>query len=504
MPENLMMKAAARLRKIFLLPLPGTTALNVPATLFLLALSFCLGCSIPRTVHTEYSNQGRFEYRDALPGLDGVVVGAPHGHSDRHSNTLALALSEHTGAGLVIAYGFKSHRLSVAQPIVRTHPSFFAKDGPASRGSVFKEYREILRRAAGGNLRLYLGVHRSTKEQSTGRIEVATSGLTFEEAEALKNAYRGIRDRVISSAVMPVLEMAIEPLDQISWRNAGAKHHGVLLVAEKGLNLRIPPFAEPAETIYAEILSRWVDEAVRIIRDNSAGLPQIEVHLLDFGRFEVIPSRRRIAGVVVAAPHGSFDEHTAEMVKRLSFGTGITAVIAKGFTPTQAGGWRINVNRPTEKTFPSETLEFRSRRASEVYRSFHKLVTDVAGETLDLYIDIHQYNTGDTIQVATTGISRTEARSIKNLYNEFRDRTLKETSGVRGVEMVIEPLDRVEIGAWNTKAEGILRLSKKGLHFELPSHLVLSTDAARRTYLKIFTAVLTEAVPSLLRGTAVK
>jgi hypothetical protein len=477
-------------------------ALKVPETLFLLALS--LGCSAPRTVHTEYSNQGRFEYRDALPGFEGIVLGAPHGQSDRHSNTLALALSEHTGAGLVIAYGFKANRLSVAQPIVRTHPSFFAKNSPASRGSVFREYREILRRAAGGKLRLYLGVHRSTKEQSPGRIEVATSGLTFEEAEALKNAYRRIRDRIASNPVMPVLEMAIEPLDQISWRDPGVKHHGVLLVAEKGLNLRIPPFVEPAETHYTEILARWVDEAIRIIRDNSAGLPQVEVHLLDLGRFEVIQSRRRIAGVVVAAPHGSFDEHTAEMVKRLSFRTGITAVIAKGFTPTQAGGWRINVNRPTEKTFPSETLELRSPRASEVYGRFQKLVTDVAGETLDLYIDIHQYNTGNTIQVATTGISRAEASSIKNLYNEFRDRTLKETTGVRGVEMVIEPLDQVEIGAWNTKAEGILRLTKKGLHFELPSHLVLSSETRRQTYLKIFTAVLTKAVPSLLRGTEEK
>jgi hypothetical protein len=327
--------------------------------------------------------------------------------------------------------------------------------------------------------------------------------LTFEEAEALKNAYQRIRDRVLSNPVTPIA-MRIEPLDQISWRNSGVKHHGVLLVAEKGLNLRIPPFVEPAETIYTEILARWVDEAIRIIRDNSAGLPQIEVHLLDLGRFEIIQSPKRIPGVVVAAPHGSFDEHTAEMVKRLSFRTGITAVIAKGFTPTQAGGWRINVNRPTEKTFPSETIELRSRRASEVYRSFQKLVTDVAGETLDLYIDIHQYNTADTIQVATTGISSTEARSIKNLYNEFRDRTLKEAPAVRGVEMVIEPLDRVEIGAWNTKAEGILSLTQKGLHFELPSHLVLSTDASRQTYLKIFTAVLTRAVPSLLRGTKEK
>ena len=31
-----------------------------------------------------------------------------------------------------------------------------------------------------------------------------------------------------------------------------------------------------------------------------------------------------------------------------------------------------------------------------------------------------------------------------------------------------EPLDAIEIGAWSAKAQGILTVAKKSLHFELP------------------------------------
>jgi hypothetical protein len=40
-------------------------------------------------------------------------------------------------------------------------------------------------------------------EKSPGRIEVATGGLTFEEAEGLKTAYHSIRERVISKGAAP-------------------------------------------------------------------------------------------------------------------------------------------------------------------------------------------------------------------------------------------------------------------------------------------------------------
>lgn len=462
----------------------------------------CLNsCSFPRPILKDQVHElGHFEFREPIQGMEGVVIAAPHGQTDLNSDRLALAISERTGAGLAVAYGFRSKRISVNQPIVRSRPHP-ASWGFPQRGSVFREYRKVLRKAAKGEIDLYIGVHRSERKEVADRIEVATSGLTFEEAEALKETYARIRDRLMARRKTPRLEMAIEPLERLSWRVSGVKHHGVLLIAEKGMNIRLPQSfsSDSEEGLYAEILSRWVDEAIIALRENPLGLPQIQIKLMDLGRFELIESRKQLSGVVIGSPHGSYDEFTAEVVKRLSYRTGFAAVIAKGFTPTETGGARINVNRPTEKVPYSEERELHSRRASETYRAFKDLVFEASGGDLKLYIDIHQYNSDSKIQVATVGISRKEARIVKMLYRELRDRILGKQSDIPAVELLIEPLEEIEIGAWATKAEGILGVAKKSLHFELPSHKVFASGAAREAYIRILAGLLKETVPFLLK-----
>jgi len=447
---------------------------------------------------------GRFEFREAADGLEGIVIGAPHGRTDRLSDSLAKSISDRTGAGLAIAYGFRSKRISVNQPIVRSH-AYATSWGFPQRGSVFREYRKILRKAAKGEIDLYIGVHRSEKGEATDRIEVASSGLTFEEAMALKDAYDQIRDRLAAGKEAPRLEMVIEPLERISWRVSGVKHHGVLLIAEKGLNIRLPQSfsSDSGEGLYAEILSRWIDEVIVVLRENPLGLPQIQVKLMDLGRLEWVESRKGLSGVVIGSPHGSYDEFTAEVVKRLSYRTGFAAVIAKGFTPTETGGARINVNRPTEKIPYSEGVELHSRRAGETYDAFKDLVFEASGGDLELYIDVHQYGTDTKVQIATVGVSQREARIIKKIYHAIRDQTLKRQSDIPAVDLVIEPLDKVEIGAWAAKAEGILGLAKKSLHFELPSQTALMTSEAREAYTRILAALLRESAPILLSRSGV-
>lgn len=467
----------------------------------IVALTISYGCGLTRPLHREeVSGLGHFEFREAAGDLEGVVIGAPHGKSDRNSDRLAKAFSDLTGAGLVAAYGFKARRLSVSQPVVSLNPSPVA-GGPLRQRSVFRDYRSILRKAAGGDVELYIGVHRSKEKDVADRIEVATSGLTFEEARALKETYDQIRDQLIKGRQIPRFIMRIEPLDRIRWRASGEKHHGILLSAAKGLNLRVPEFSSPevAEGLYTQILSRWIETTIRLLQENPLKLPQIQVRLTDLGKFELLDSRRRLAGIVIGAPHGSYDEYTAEMAKRVSYQTGIAAVIAKGFTPTEAGGWRINVNRPTEKIPYSEGAELHSQRAREIYRTYKDLVFTASRGELNLYVDLHQYSTDSKIQVATVGISRKEARIIKMLYQEIRDRILgKQSENILPVDLVIEPLETIEIGAWAAKAEGILGLAKKSMHFELPSQHILATPEAQESYTRILAALLREAVPFLL------
>jgi hypothetical protein len=117
-------------------------------------------------------------------------------------------------------------------------------------------------------------------------------------------------------------------------------------------------------------------------------------------------------GIVIGSPDGSYDQYTAELAPAISHETGLPAVTSRGFTPTQGGGWRINVNRSSENSYLASGLEIHSQRSKDVYRTYKELVLKAARGGLALYFDIHQYG-GHRIQVATVAVSLEQAREIK-------------------------------------------------------------------------------------------
>lgn len=460
------------------------------------ALSFLNGCSLQSPLEREQLGElGHFEYRAPQTHMAGVVIGAPHGLTDPEAALLATQISERTGAGLVAAYGFKGKRLGVDQPIVRAVHDPGIRDDPVKRGSVFREFKKVLQRTVNGELDFYVGIRSGFERNGAADIEVTSSGLTLEETKILKDSYIQTRDRWLGEKPIARLSIAVDPLDRVSRGVSGMRHHGVLMIAEKGMNLRIDQrsLSKPENSVYGEILSEWVVEAVRLVRENPQRVHQIDVRVLDLGRFEMIKSRRLLKGVVIGSPHGSFDQNTADTVSQLSYRTGFAAVIAKGFTPTETGGWRINVNRPTERAYPRMEFDFRSERAEKVYEAYKDLVIEASQGDLGLYFDIHGYGTNNVIQIATVGVWLEQARKIKAAYREIRDEALKLDPHVAAVDLVIEPLDHVEIGAWDAKATGILGAARKSLHFELPINGVLGSRASRDFYTRILGDLLKRA-----------
>ncbi|MGN6732980.1 MAG: hypothetical protein ACTHMB_13555 [Candidatus Binatia bacterium] len=57
---------------------------------------------------------------------------------------------------------------------------------------------------------------------------------------------------------------------------------------------------------------------------------------------------------------------------------------------------------------------------------------------LDLYIDIHQNGTEEAILVATLGITRAEAATIKASYHEIRDRVISAGAQIGKIDLLIE------------------------------------------------------------------
>ena len=187
-----------------------------------------------------------------------------------------------------------------------------------------------------------------------------------------------------------------------------------------------------------------------------------------FGVFEHQPTG---TGILIAAPHGTFDAHTAliavETARQLSAGY----VTAQRF---EVGQVRINVNRPTEGANLSCAREVRSDRAREVYAAYRGVVNAAAaGKPLRLYVEIHgnsRVESSGHIELATTGVSTDEARRIKDAYAAGSVRVRKNVPDFPDIALLIEPVDRVYFTASCTKREGALagEVASRTLHFELP------------------------------------
>ena len=452
------------------------------------------GCSLQPLQQQLVGDLGRIEFRQSESQINGNVVGVPHGVVEPAAIDYANSISAETGAALVVAYGFGSKRVRVTQPLVSGVTFKSGGESSRRRGSIYPEFKTALRAAANGPVKFYVGIRIAEANSKVDRIEVASSGISFEQLKALKEKFLRRRDGALAGAGIEKIEIALEPLDDIAWSVAGLKHHGVLLLAERGLNLRLPSrlASGPAQDAYKSILSQWIDDAIAMTTQDPAVFPRIEVTVLRYGKIEVTPSSGRGAGIVVGAPHGTFDTHTARMVRQICSRNGLAGIIATGFTPTESGdGWRINVNRPSERHGSLSDWEIETTRAKVVYEQFEKSVLKAARGTLDLYIDIHQ-NGGSRIEVATVGISKEEAQRIKNVYRSLRDWAVAGRPEIASVELAIEPLDEIEVGAWAAKANGILSVAKKSLHFELPAYKVMASKNHRQLYTIILSGLIAE------------
>jgi hypothetical protein len=476
------------------LPITGASRRLVVAV----ALILWSGCTLQQPLQRRVIGEvGYFEFHNSVSAVERAVVGVSRGATEAAAIEYASAIRNHLNAGLVIAHAF-NEKIPVSQPLIHTSP--IARPGTIDIGlrSLYPEFQKLLRSTIDGPIEFYVGLRSSDNSSVIQSIEVASAGITFEQLKVMKNLYAQIRDGQITSPDLPIVEIALNPLDDISWNSDGVKNHGVLMLARRGLILRLPSALAEARVraVYQNILAAWVSSVKSISLDNRLPSQVSDVTSMPLGRIDSVAARTGRHGIVIGAPHGSFDWYTGELVEALSYRTALPAVIARGFTPTECGGWRINVNRPTERRYPTDTIERTTERAAEVYRRYSDAVLKSASGPLGLYIEIHQNGDVDDIDVATVGFTWQQAQAIKIAYGHIRDRVLRDFPGVVIANLMIEPFDQVAIGAWAAKDHGLLKLAKRSLHFEMPSHRVFYGSTARRAYRKILAELIQEILTS--------
>jgi len=186
------------------------------------------------------------------------------------------------------------------------------------------------------------------------------------------------------------------------------------------------------------------------------------------GDFEHVVSTN---GLLVAAPHGTFDAYTDALAIAVAARLGAGYVVARHFTPHRI---RINVNRPTEGAHASCANESRTERAAEVYDAYLDRVRRAAGSRPPgLYVEIHGNSNPRTtrhFEVATVGVSDAQAQGAKDAFSTLLSQVRERVPAYPELELLIEPHDRLHFTASCAKKLGILGSDAvvRGIHIELP------------------------------------
>src|SRR5512137_1987689 len=116
-------------------------------------------------------------------GRPGIVIAAPHGTSDSATDLMGRELAKLTGFSLVVVTGYThvdaaGRRYNVNRP-TESQPGVAARQEVETEPArqVYQTYRRQVADAAQGPLRLYVEVHGNGREESAGRMEIATVGL---------------------------------------------------------------------------------------------------------------------------------------------------------------------------------------------------------------------------------------------------------------------------------------------------------------------------------------
>jgi hypothetical protein len=205
-------------------------------------------------------------------GRPGVVIGAPHGTSDIATDLIGRDLARLTGFGLVVATGFSrldadGRRFNVNRPtegVAGAPPRLEGETEEARR--VYDAYRRHVDEAAQGTLRLYVEVHGNGHATSAGRVEIATVGMSREDAWRLKTLFELIRDARLQGSEVPRLDVWVESVDPLRYTASAAKESGMLARPGRALHIELPRAARTAyREAYTGLLAEFLIQSATFL-----------------------------------------------------------------------------------------------------------------------------------------------------------------------------------------------------------------------------------------------
>lgn len=235
--------------------------LGLPAGLPLLLLLAAAG--LAQAAPAGWERWGRIE---SLAGKGCVVLAAPHGTFDAHTDEITREAARRTGYPALLATGFVEHpfgerprRINVNRPTEGARLRAGEEPSTPRARDVFSEYsRRVKDGLHGRSPALYVEIH--GQSQVPEAAEVAVKGFGREDALALKRIWEEERRSAGEEGrLFEDIQVRVEPADAIRYRAAASKRIGAISQVERALHFELPRrmrFEEGPRAAAARLLAR--------------------------------------------------------------------------------------------------------------------------------------------------------------------------------------------------------------------------------------------------------
>lgn len=227
-------------------------------------------CGCATVTKEEALAFGSFEVLQGQPSQRGAVLAAPHGTADCNTGVIVKNLARDLGIPAVIATRFSKketgdRRINVNRPTEGAGLHFDQETWTSRAAHVWQEYRRLVLESGGQRLALYIEIHCNTHPATGGMIEVATKGVSYDQAVVLKRLYYQARDEIISEGT-PKVDLKMEPVDKVYMSAFGAKNHGAMGLAPVAIHIELPGpitnLAARENAPYRKVLASFLQGAV--------------------------------------------------------------------------------------------------------------------------------------------------------------------------------------------------------------------------------------------------
>lgn len=213
-------------------------------------IMFCLTPSFQYSARSQefvHDSLGSFQISRAV---NGILIAAPHGLSDKNSAPIAVAVSRLLGGGYLIAKfpRVEKRRINVNRPTEMLN-GVDQREVPTQRAEkVYGQYLELARHSSSNQkLRIFVEIHGHASSSIGNTIEIATVGVSLRQAESAKESFLALKKiaQRADSREGGVLSLRIEPSDKVRYSASVAKRMGIFSeqVAPIALHIELPPSA---------------------------------------------------------------------------------------------------------------------------------------------------------------------------------------------------------------------------------------------------------------------